>query len=48
VLPDGCHTKLLNNVTKTLQDSAKNLVTSFQIQSAERSEIPPKNLLNLL
>jgi len=33
VLPDGCHTKLLNVFQKNL-DSAKNLVTSFQLKSA--------------
>jgi len=44
VLSDGCHINLLNGVTKKLLDSAKNLVTSFQLKSAKSSETLPKNL----
>jgi len=47
VLPDGCHIKLLNDVTKKRLDPAKNLVTSFQVQSGKSSKILPKNLLIL-
>jgi len=47
VLPNGCHIKLLYGVTKKQLDPAKNLVTRFQLKSAESSEILPKNMLYL-
>jgi len=39
MLPGGCDLNLLNGVTKKLLDSAKSLVTKFQLKSAKSSEI---------
>jgi len=38
-----CDLNLLNGVTKKLLDSAKSLVTDFQLKSAESSEVLLKN-----
>ena len=45
VLPDGCDLNLLRGVTKKLLDSAKRLVTNFQLKSSESNAILLKNVI---